>query len=291
MANSSASIGTIDLHVHTNCSDGTLSPTEVVRLARDKGLRAIAITDHDTIDGNVEAILAGRNHHIEVLSGVEISTRWEDITFHLLGFGLQADTRTVRDAFVFLEECRRQRNPLIIDRLRAMGVAISMEEVEAEASGAVVGRPHFARVLLKKRVVASAQDAFDRYLGRGAAAYVDKRRLTPAEAFRLIREAGGVSVLAHPGLVEREFPGRLPALVHHLIPLGLDGIEAHYSSHTVEQTTTYLDLNRRLNLLTTGGSDFHQPGDLSGPQLGTGFGTLRVPYSCFEALKDRLRTH
>lgn len=281
-------VDTVDLHVHTSCSDGTLTPSAVVDLALAKGLRAVAITDHDTIDGNAEAEAAGRRRGVEVLAGVELSTQWQGITFHLLGYGVRGDTARVRDAFAFLEECRRQRNPRMVERMQALGVPITMEEVAAEAAGSVVGRPHFARVLLRKRVVATFQEAFDRFLGRGAAAYVDKTRLEPAEAFRVIRDAGGVGVLAHPGLIEREFPGQLGALVDQLVPLGLAGLEAHYSGHSAEQTAAYLELARRLGLLVTGGSDFHQPGDASVPQLGSGFGSLRVPYACLAALKDRL---
>lgn len=277
----------VDLHTHTSCSDGTLSPSELVGLASTLGLRAVAITDHDTVAGNPEALAAGERHGIEVLPGVEISTQWEGVTFHLLGYGLRQGGSEVEATFAFLEDCRRQRNPLMIAKLRELGVSITLEEVAEEAGGSLVGRPHFARVLLRKGAVASLQEAFDRFLGRGAAAYVDKTRLPPSDACKVIRDAGGVPVLAHPGLVEREHRDRLEPLIRHLIPLGLAGVEAYYSSHTPEQTAYYLQLCRRLNLVATGGSDFHQPEE-AGPRLGTGFGNLRVPYSCLSALKGRL---
>jgi predicted metal-dependent phosphoesterase TrpH len=280
----------VDLHVHTTASDGTLTPSEVVALARARKLRAIAITDHDTNGGNVEALTAGAGSGVEVLSGVEISTQWEGMTFHLLGYGVRPDGPRVRETFDFLEDCRRQRNPRMIERLQNLGLPITLQDVEQEAGGSLVGRPHFARVLLKRGAVASIQDAFDRFLGRGAAAYVDKTRLSPPDACSIIAEAGGVPVLAHPGLVERDHPGRLVGLVHHLISLGLEGIEAHYSGHTPEQTASYLGLARQLRLLPTGGSDFHQLGEDAGPQLGSGFGSLRVPYACYTDLRDRILT-
>lgn len=280
--------GTVDLHLHTSRSDGTLTPSAVVRLAQAARVKAIAITDHDTVDGNDEAVEEGRRVGLPVVRGVELSTQWNSITFHLLGYGLRPGGEELRKTFLFLEDCRNQRNPLMIGRLRELGVPVTMDEVRKEAGGAMVGRPHFARVLLRKGVVGSTQEAFERYLGRGAAAFVDKVRLSPADACRLIHEAGGAAVLAHPSLVERDHPSRLAGLVEHLVPLGLAGIEAYYSSHTPEQTASYLALAKRLGLLVTGGSDFHQPGADAGPQLGSGFGNLRVPYSCYLALAARI---
>lgn len=277
----------VDLHIHTRCSDGALSPSAVVAEAVARGLRAVAITDHDTVDGNDEALDAGRARGLPVVAGVEISTQWEGLTFHLLGYGLCHSSPRVRAAFDFLVESRRQRNPRMIRRLQEHGVAITLEEVLAEAGGALLGRPHFARVLVRKGVVGSVQEAFDRYLGRGAAAYVDKERLSPTEACALIREAGGVAVLAHPGIVEKDRPGSLPSLLESLTAAGLEGLEAYYSRHTPEQTARYLRLARERALLVTGGSDFHRSVD-GGPQLGVGMGNLRVPDACFEALELRL---
>jgi hypothetical protein len=277
----------VDLHIHTRCSDGGLTPDEVIEYAASRGLRAVAITDHDTIAGNAPALTAAARAGLEAIPGVEISTHWEGITFHVLGYGMRRVSETVRRTFAFLEESRRQRNPRIAEKLRRLGVEITFEEVVAEAGASLVGRPHFARVLLKKGAVDSQQEAFDRYLGRGAAAYVDKERLAPADACKVIHEAGGVVVLAHPGLVEQDHPGRLPALLKELSVLGLTGIEAYYSRHTPGQTARYLELARRLGLIVTGGSDFHRR-DEPGPDLGTGFGELRVPYSCFESLLRKI---
>lgn len=277
----------VDLHIHTACSDGVLSPEAVVERAAGRGLRAIAITDHDTVDGNAEALEAGRRRGIAVVPGVEISTQWEGTTFHLLGYGMRRRPKGVRDTFDFLERSRRERNPRMVEKLRALGIEITLDEVAREAGGSLVGRPHFARVLLARGVVSTVQEAFDRLLGRGAAAYVDKERLVPAAAVELIREAGGVAVLAHPGLIEADRPGLLPRLLDHLIGLGLAGLEAFYSGHSEAESLRYAALAARRGLLVSGGSDFHRPGE-GGPELGVGFGGLRVPDSCYETLVHRI---
>lgn len=277
----------VDLHLHSSCSDGGLSPADVVTYAAERDLRAIALTDHDTLAGNDQARREGDRIGLPVIEGVEISTRWGGVTFHLLGYGLRRRTRRVSETFAFLEESRRQRNPRMIERLRNEGIEITLEEVREEAGGPVIGRPHFARVLVRKGAVKTVQEAFDRYLTRGAVAYVDKERLTPEESQGLIAEAGGVTVLAHPGVVDEEAPGRLAELLDHLIPLGLAGIEAYYSGHSAQQTSEYLAIARSRSLLVTGGSDFHCPGD-GGPEMGRGFGSLKVPDACYKALAERL---
>lgn len=277
----------VDLHVHTTCSDGGLAPAEAVAYAHARGLGALAITDHDSVEGNDEAMRAGREVGLPVVPGVEISSQWEGVTFHLLGYGLSRLTERVRATFAFLVESRRRRNPLMIKKLRALGVDITLEEVLAEAGSSLVGRPHFARVLLRKGAVSTTQQAFDRYLGRGAAAYVHKERLTPTQSAELIREAGGVMVLAHPGILEEERPNALSDVLAHLLPLGLAGIEAYYSRHSPDQVSRYAAVARRHGLLVTGGSDFHRPGE-GGPEMGTGYGSLRVPDECYHALAARL---
>jgi 3',5'-nucleoside bisphosphate phosphatase len=277
----------VDLHIHTTCSDGGLTPGEVVAYALARGLGAVAITDHDSVEGNDEAVRVGREAGLPVVPGVEISTQWEGITFHLLGYGLSRLTERVRRSFEFLVESRRQRNPRMIRRLQELGLDITLDEVFAEAGESLVGRPHFARVLLRKGAVGSMQQAFDRYLGRGAPAYVHKERLTPAQSAELIREAGGVMVLAHPGLLEGERQGALAGVLAHLLSLGLAGIEVYYSRHTAEQVARYGELARRHGLLLTGGSDFHRPGE-GGPEMGIGYGSLRVPDECYQALIERI---
>lgn len=277
----------IDLHIHSSCSDGGLTPANIVACAAARKLQAVALTDHDSIEGNAEAEAAGEALGVPVLAGVELSTRWQDLTFHLLGYGLRRRTPRVEASFAFLRESRRQRAPLMVAKLQNLGINITLEDVAREASGSLIGRPHFARVLVRRGVASSHQEVFDRFLTRGAPGYVDKERLAPAEACELIREAGGVPVLAHPGLVEKDRPGRLHELLGALVPLGLAGLEVYYSRHTSDQVQRYGALARHHQLLVTGGSDFHRPGE-GGPQLGSGFGNLCVPFRCFEALRDRL---
>ncbi len=277
----------VDLHVHTRCSDGGLAPAEAVAYAAERGLAALAITDHDTIAGNDEALRAGEACGLTVLPGVEISTWRGDLTFHMLGYGLTRRTPLVERTFAFLEESRRTRNPRMAARLQQLGVDITIEEVRAEAEGGIVGRPHFARVLLRKGVVGTFQEAFDRFLGRGRPGYVDKERLTPGDACRVIQQAGGVAVLAHPGLVEAERPAALPGLLEELRSLGLQGLEVYYSTHSPDQVRRYGQIARQLDLVATGGSDFHRPGE-GGPDMGVGFGGLRVPDACLRDLQDRI---
>ncbi|NOY45364.1 MAG: PHP domain-containing protein [Deltaproteobacteria bacterium] len=273
----------VDLHTHSTASDGTWPPGRIVEEAARLGLRAVGLTDHDSVDGNAELVEAGRALGVAVVPGVEISTRWKDVTFHLLGYGIDPRIPEVRAAFERLARSRETRAPRMVARLQNLGIPITLDEVRTEAGAALVGRPHVARVLVRKGVVRDVQDAFDRLLGRGKPAYVDKDRLDPAEACRTIRRAGGVAVLAHPGLIEEDAPDLLRPLLDHLVDLGLEGVEAFYSRHTREQQERYRSFAARRNLLVTGGSDFHEPGS-DGPALGTGYGALKVPDACFEAL-------
>ncbi|GAB4254744.1 MULTISPECIES: PHP domain-containing protein [Deferrisoma] len=278
----------VDLHTHSTFSDGTWPPRRLVEEARRVGLAAIGLTDHDSVDGNRELLEAGAELGVAVVPGVEISTRWGQVTFHLLGYGIDTRLPEVRRAFARLARSREERAPKMVARLRELGFSISLEEVAAEANGALVGRPHVARVLVRKGIARDLQDAFDRFLGRGKPAYVDKDRLSPDEACRMIRSAGGVAVLAHPGLIEGEHPGVLGPLLDHLVGAGLEGVEAYYSRHTREQQERYRSMAARRGLLVTGGSDFHEP-SADGPQLGTGFGNLETPDACARELAARLR--
>lgn len=277
----------IDLHLHSDCSDGTLAPEALVERACRLGVKALALTDHDTMAGNARAVAAGKQLGPTVLPGIELSTEWHGFTFHLLGYGVTETGPAVATTLAFLLESRQRRNPGIVAKLQQLGINITLEEIRAEAGSEVVGRPHFARVLKRKGVVRSTQEAFERFLGRGAAAYLDKARLSPEAACRLVHDAGGVAVLAHPGIIERERPNLLVALLDHLTHLGLAGIEAYYSSHDPGQTLHYRNLAAQRNLIVTGGSDFHAPGP-EGPELGRGFGGLNVPTTCWESLEECL---
>lgn len=277
----------IDLHTHTTASDGTLSPTELVRLARGAGLAAVAVTDHDTVDGLGEALEAGRALGLEVVPGIEISAEFQPGTMHMLGYFIHPDRPVFAEKLRVLQEARRDRNPIIAEKLNALGLAVTMDEVRAAAGGEQVGRPNFARVLLDKGYVSSMGEAFDRYLTKGGPAYVDKFRLSPADSVELIHQAGGLAVLAHPftlGLGEQV----LETFVADLAACGLDGLEVYYPEHDPDQTRACLELAARHGLAVTGGSDFH--GD-NKPEvaLGSGFQeNLAVPAELLEALRRRL---
>ncbi|MBI4388269.1 MAG: PHP domain-containing protein, partial [Candidatus Omnitrophica bacterium] len=188
----------IDLHMHTTHSDGTLTPTELVARARSKELSCIALTDHDTVSGIKEAQRAGNEHDVEVIPGVEISVIFEPGTMHILGYFVDIENKDLLKGLESVQEARRHRNPKIIERLNALGFAITLEEVEKVSGGDQIGRPHFAKVMVEKGFVKSHEEAFKKYLGRGCSAYIDKRTVTSKDAIQMIREAGGVASLAHP---------------------------------------------------------------------------------------------
>jgi predicted metal-dependent phosphoesterase TrpH len=191
-------MGYVDLHLHTTASDGVMTPSEIVRYAKSKGLQAIAITDHDTIEGLEEGLLEGEKIGFEVVPGVEISAEHSPGSMHLLGYFLDIHHPLLKGKLDYLQKARAERNPKIIENLNRLGVRISYEEVVKASGGGQVGRPHFAQVLIEKGYVRSFQEAFDRFLKKGAPAYVDKVRFKPEQAISFIKESGGVAVLAHP---------------------------------------------------------------------------------------------
>ena len=274
----------IDLHLHTTHSDGSFSPTDVLRFAHKAGVTALAITDHDIVTGIPEAIAAGAELGIEIIPGVEISSRVGNSELHILGYCLQWQDPELNRRLASLRESRHSRNPQIIERLRALGLDVTYEEVRALAGTDAVGRPHIARVLMDKHYVTSAKDAFDRYLAEGRPAYVARELPSPADAIAWIRAAGGVAVLAHPTWAKVSGES-LNALLIALKAEGLGGIEVHYSSHTKRQTREYHDLAKRLDLLITGGSDFH---GITKPdiEVGTGKGGLKVSEKLLDPLKN-----
>lgn len=264
----------IDLHLHTTHSDGSLRPVEVLELAKQADVTALAITDHDITTGIPEAMAAGKELGIEVVPGLEISSFDGKNELHILGYYLDWQDSLLDERLATLRASRHRRNPLIIERLRAAGLDVTYEEVRAIAGTESVGRPHIARLLMEKKYVTSAKEAFDRYLAEGRPAYVARDLPTPAEAVRWIREARGVAVLAHPTWVKESKEG-LRKCLENLKAGGMGGVEVHYSTHTKSQTDSYLEMARQLDLLVTGGSDFH---GVTKPdiQVGTGRGGLKV---------------
>lgn len=275
----------IDLHTHSTASDGSLSPRELVTRAADKGLAALALTDHDTLDGLPEARAAGREHGIDIVAGVELSVADGDKSVHLLGLFLPEHPGPLAGALASLRQRRHDRNHRILAKLRELGIPIEYDMVTALARGAV-GRPHIAQVLLSMGVVTSFKEAFTRYLGAYGRAYVPKDKLALPRAVSLLHDEGGLAILAHPYILGQAGPA-LAATVGRFREAGLDGIEALYPEHSQAQTLEYLALARRLGLGVSGGSDFH---GAAKPEIevGRGRGNLRVDISVLDLLRARL---
>ncbi len=273
----------IDLHLHTTHSDGSLTTAQVLALAKKAGVSALAITDHDILDGIPEAITIGASLGIEVIPGIEISSRLDDAELHILGYFLDWKDPALNRRLELVRASRHSRNPLIVDKLNDLGLALTYQEVQELAGTESVGRPHIARVLMQKGYVQSAKEAFDRYLADGAAAYVPRELPQPAEAIAWIRAARGIPVLAHPVWAKQNEAGLLK-LCGKLKSEGLMGIEVHYSTHKPQQTKEYLNIAHRLELLVTGGSDFH---GITKPDIavGIGRGGLKVSSRLLEPLK------
>ena len=274
----------IDLHTHSTASDGSMAPKEVVHLAKERGLKAIALTDHDTIDGLAEAVAAGKECGVEVIPGVEISARHPGGSMHILGLFLDYKDNLFAQRLAVLKQARKDRNPQIIVKLNELGIPLTMERVERLSGRGQMGRPHIARALYEGGFVRSLQEAFDIYLGNQGKAYVSKFRFPPQEAIEMIREAKGVPVLAHPFTLGLNKPESLRERLRELAGLGLAGLEVFYPEHSAEQEALYRSLARDLNFLITGGSDFH--GD-NKPEVDLGRINCqnKLTYDLVEALK------
>ena len=274
----------IDLHAHTTASDGSLSPTELVRKAAAEGLSALAVTDHDTIAGLSEARDEAKRAGIELVSGMELSVKWDEGTFHLLGY-LFEEGPGLAEGLAKLQALRHDRNLRMVAKMIDLGVGITYDEVVAESGGGQVGRPHMAKALIKKGHAASVHDAFEKLLRRGKPAYVVVDRLEPEDAFSLVRRAGGVPVVAHPYQLKLK-DAELEARVAEWKKSGLGGIEVQHSSHDASRQSFLDGLAKRHDLAATGGSDFH--GETKPEvQLGRAGGGARIPLSRLDELKRR----
>jgi len=276
----------VDLHVHTALSDGSLKPAEVVWLAVDMGLAAIAVADHDTVDGNAEAFAEGAQQGLEVIPGVEISCDFTPINVHVVGLFIDPTHDELAEALVEVREYRKRRNPKILAKLAELGMPIELDEVAAKAGGRTIGRPHIAEVMVEKGYVADFREAFDRYLAHNKPAYVGRRRIAAEEGIEIIHGAGGLAFLAHPGVYA--LPSRiLDNMVFKLARAGLDGVEVYYSDHLPADTAFLRRLVDEYDLLASGGTDFHGVAK-PGVELGIGRGDLKVPYELVARMKARL---
>lgn len=266
----------IDLHTHTNASDGLLAPAELVRAARGAGLSVLGIADHDTVNGIGEALGAAADEGITLVPGVEINAYHGDFEYHILGYFVDHRDAGLARALGELREARVRRMRLIVSKLGELGMEVTPEEILAVAGDGSVGRPHIARVMLTKGFVSSMREAFDRFIAEGKPAYAPRSKLTPVEAIGVIRAAGGLAVLAHPGLWKGD------ELIPQLAAWGIVGLEVYTPDHTGAQIERYRGFARELGLICTGGSDFHGWNTSSGCALGVS----RTPPAEFARLRE-----
>lgn len=277
----------VDLHTHSTCSDGTDTPTGVIAAASRARLEAVALTDHDNLDGIAEARQAADTAGIELVPGVELSCEWEAGGFHMVVLWLEPGPGPLQDRLSELQAGRTGRNRAMIDKLAELGVDITYEEVLDEAGGTGVGRPHMAAVMCRKGVVASMAEAFDLWLAAGRPAYVGRPRLRPEDAIELARASGAVPIIAHPhtlGVAGRALDDHL----ERFADLGLVGLEAWYSEYQPETRMELVERARRVGLIPSGGSDYHgayKPG----LRIGSGFGDLSIGREVMEELESTRR--
>lgn len=271
----------IDLHVHTTASDGTYTPAEVVELAHKTGLAAIAITDHDTVSGYAEAARRGAELGVEIVPGIEISTKYGS-SIHMLGYYIDMQSEGLHHILDWIVEDRDTRARKMAELMAADGLPVSFDLMK-ERYGEVIGRPHFANMLVELGLARDVQDAFDRYVEKGQRYYVGRTILPIERAIGLIIKAGGVPVLAHPFQYKRDDAG-LRELIEYCMQHGLRGMECYYTGYTPEQSAYLASLADEYGLIKTGGSDFHGE-NKKHILLGRGLGKLEVPYSLLEGLK------
>ncbi|MBU8850218.1 MAG: ribonuclease III [Desulfobacterales bacterium] len=282
----------IDLHVHSTASDGSFSPLEIMSLAKKAGLKAVSITDHDTIDGIKQVLKHPLTTCPEFITGVEISCEppsgFKDVgSVHLLGYGFSVYDKNLNIILDDAKKARAQRNPKIIEKLNTLGFNISIEQVEKRFGADQTGRPHIAELMKELGIVKTFREAFDKYLGKGKPAYVDKYKASCRQAIQTILKAGGIPVLAHPGLLTFNKTHQLENFLDMLITYGLEGMEVYYTDHDTSMTSFFQQLAKQKELMITGGSDFHGVFN-EGVQIGSGKGDLNIGYSLFKALNNRL---
>jgi 3',5'-nucleoside bisphosphate phosphatase len=273
---------TADLHMHTNHSDGTLSPVELARLAKEQGLDAVALTDHDTVTGLAELVAEVNQLGIEAIPGVELSAKFSPGTLHILGYGFDPEG-PIQQKLEQFQKARAERNPQILAKLAQLGMPLTLDEVKA-LSGAKnqIGRPHIAKALEAKGY-ATYEEAFDKYLTKGGPAYISKAGWSAQECIDLIHESGGVAVIAHPIQMKLQGPA-FREKIKELKDMGMDGLEVVHPDHSPEDQKMFAAIADEMGLLPTGGSDFHGAHKPS-VQLGQG----RPPYSFLEKLKERIQ--
>ncbi len=269
--------GKVDLHMHTNHSDGVYSPSEIVNKAKEAGLEAISISDHDSINGIEEAIETGNSIGVEVIPGVEISSEYNGKEVHILGYFINIKDPEFKRYLQFFREERVKRAERILEKLDNLGLHLTFDDVMEVAKNSAIGRPHIAKAMHAKGLVSSYYEAFNKYIGNGCPAYEKKVHLSPESAYKIITDAGGLSFIAHPAFMQED-------VLKDLIESGVDGIEVYHPSHPAQKVKFYKGIVSEYYLLESGGSDYH------GGQRNDddNFGRFYTSYSSLEAMKKRL---
>lgn len=275
----------VDLHAHSTASDGSDTPAQLVKRAAEIGLTALALTDHDTQEGLTEAREAATPTDLELIPGTELSLNFDWGGMHLVVLWLEPGTGPLQDRLKGLQDGRDGRNARIVEVLETLGMPVTLEEIEQEAGGGSVGRPHIAAVMVRHGYVPDIKTAFDLWLGNDRPAYVGRPRLNPEEAIGLARESGAVPVLAHPHTLGIHRAAVMADVLGRLRDAGLVGLEAAYSAYQRHERYGYADLARRFGLVPSGGSDYHGTYK-HGLDLGVGYGDLYVPESTLEQLRS-----
>ena len=244
-----------DLHTHSTASDGQYSPSALIELATEKGIKVLALTDHDTVDGIGEAVEVGKRLGVRIIPGIELSAREYD-TFHILGYGVNPSDSGLCALCEERKTMRDKRSELIVQYLVEKGMHLTLEEVEFVAGSTVIGRPHFARVMLEKGYISDIRQAFDCYLDTEEYQRIERFKADARTCIRAIKDSGGKVSMAHPYQLGMDNDA-LETLVKQLKDHGLDALECHYPKHTPEQTTFYFELAKKYDLHISGGSDFH----------------------------------
>jgi predicted metal-dependent phosphoesterase TrpH len=269
-------VSKVDLHIHTNASDGKFTPAEIVHKAADAGLQYIAICDHDSIEGVVSAQVAANSYPgVTVIGGVEINTDTPEGELHILGYFYDQNNPELKQSLERLRNSRIERAQKIINKLRKMGIKIDFVRVEELAGEGSIGRPHIAQAMLEKGYINSFREAFMKYINRGGPAYVERDKITPTEAIQLIARAGGLPVLAHPLTLDH-----FESAIAELKPAGLIGMEVYYNNYSPQQVQRLQQVAQTFNLVATGGSDYHGLDSMNDPPLGT----VEVPLEAAEQL-------
>ena len=277
----------IDLHTHSTVSDGSYTPSELIKLAQEIGIAAIALTDHDTVSGIEEFVDAGKNiENLETIPGVEISVENHGRELHIVGLFIDIETPSLLKLLSEIRDNRNSRNERIIKKLQEMGFDITLQELLNEAGGESIGRPLLAKILIEKGYFTEVQDVFDKALKRGAPAYCQRVLPTPEKAISEIHKAGGIAIWAHPLYRSNNERSYMRKILRQISKFGIDGIEAYYSSFSEAQTKKVIELAEEFSIALSGGSDFHGTNQ-KGITLGKGYGNLVVPYEILEKLKQR----